>query len=194
MLDFSFSIESDVEEALERFEEAISELDGMTFEVEAERAEGVPVPSGPGEHQDGDTVTVNEVRSNIPVLGPFGHSTISVDHDTPVGLEPDSELAAYAAGFEEVLAFGIPHPVPGHIEPDQGAAKDHATIRITAQQAAEIRAFIKQAEAQPQTYDFLYENCAEWVEEVLHAAWIGAPRDITPGSLVDYLRKRYPQR
>ena len=109
------------------------------------------------------------------------------------GLAIASPLRA-AAGLEEVLAFEIPHPVPGHIEPDHGVARDRARIRITAQQAAEIRAFIKQAETHPQIYDALYQNCAEWVEEVLRAAWIGAPDDITPGGLVDYLKKEYPQR
>lgn len=136
-----------------------------------------------------DTVTVNEVPSP---LEPFGHATISIDEDTAVGLIPNSDAAAFL-GLVEDLDTGSPHFVPGHIQTDYRIPEDHATIHVTPQQAKEMRAFIKQAEADPQVYDVLYQNCAEWVEEVLGAAAINTPADVTPGGLVEYLKNKYPQ-
>ena len=135
------------------------------------------------------TVTVNWVRSS---LEPWGHATISIDHETAVGLIPDSDAAA-VVGSAEDLATGLPHFVTGHIQEDHRIPKASATIHITPNQAREMRALIKQAEANPQVWDALYQNCAEWVEEVLRAAAINVPADVSPGGLVDYLKKTYPQ-
>lgn len=203
MLDFSFSIESDVEEALERFQEAISELDGMTFEVEAGRPEGVPVAHRGGERSKGGqtgTVTVYEVPSSAE---PFGHSTISVGGDTAVGLEPDSDLAAGAGLAEDVMSGGLPleylvtrgmaHPVSGHVERDFGSPKEQVTLHVTPEQAARMEAFIAAAWKHPQSYDVLYHNCAEWVEEVLRAGGIRAPNSVFPGGLVEDLKERFPK-
>jgi hypothetical protein len=205
MGDFTFSIESDVEEALERLQEAISELDGMTFEVEVDASEPELAPRrkrGRRREETADTVTVNWVRSTLGPFEPWGHATLSVDGDTAVGLESNSTAAA-AAGLAEDLggalplggpAIPTPHFVAGHIEPGHRVPIHHATIRVTPEEAAEMRAFVKGAETHPQVYDALHQNCAEWVEEVLQAASIGAPNDITPGGLVEYLKKKNPQR
>jgi hypothetical protein len=197
-------------EALERIQSALIQLRDMSVVVELDRARTDFEPSlsralgseGPRKRQQKskgtDTLRVNKVPSHGE---PWGHATISIDEDTAVGLEPDSNLAA-ATGLAEDLAAPmgldsgaavLPHYVSGHIQQDYRIPEKHAVIHVTARQAAEARAFIRQAETNPQIYDFLYQNCAEWVEDVLGAAAINVPADVTPGGLVEYLKNRYPQ-
>ena len=196
MAGFSGNINSQaMSDGLGRLEAALSQLQEMSVEVELDRAgddfdasfsDALGSKGRKGRRPKGrktDTITVDKVRSTHPWLDPWGHATISIDDGTAVGLEPSSDAAAFF-GLGEDLATGLSNYVSGHIQQDYRIPEARAVIHITARQAADARAFIRQAETNPQVYDFLYQNCAEWVEEVLRAAGVNAPSDMTPGGLV----------
>lgn len=191
-------------DALGRLESALSQLQGLSVRVELDRAGNDFDASfsaalgsrgqkqGRSRAQDTDTITVKHVSSDLGPLEPWGHATISIDGETAVGLEPDSGAAAFF-GLAEDLATSLPSYVAGHIQQDYRIPEAKAVIHITVNQARVARAFIRQAEENPQLYDFLYQNCAQWVEEVLAATGIDTPNEETPGDLVDYLKQRFPQ-
>lgn len=191
-------------DGLARLESTLSQLTEMSVAVELDRApsefdSSFSAALGAKEREKGhsknwetDSITVKRVRSTHPWLDPWGHATISIDDDTSVGLEPDSGTAAFF-GLAEDLATGIPNYVAGHVQQDYRIPEAKAVIHITVSQARAARAFIWQAEHNPQIYDFLYANCAHWVEEVLAAIGIDTPNEETPGDLVDYLAQRFPQ-
>ena len=201
-------------DGLARLESALSQLEEMSVAVELDRVYTDSDKSHEGRHTSGGrderrrksekthTIAVNKEPG---FLG-FGHATISIDDDTAVGLEPNSDFTA-GVGFGEDLAEAaavgmfsdlgtetpMPNYVPAHIEEDLRIPQRQAVIHATARQAAEARAFIWQAEHNPQIYDLLYANCAQWVEEVLAAIGIDMPSEETPDDLVDYLKQKYPQ-
>jgi RHS repeat-associated protein len=138
-------------------------------------------------------VTVDQVTAN----NPFGHSVIGVGGDKPVGLVPDSAAAAAGAVAiqaeeQQVLGVPLPQSVPGHIQPVEAdqKVKNSATINVTPKQAAAMRAFINDAAAHPQRYDAVFHNCAQFTQQVLRAGGVILPRDLTPGGVVDDLRKQ----
>lgn len=185
-------------------EAALSQLQKMSVVIELDRAErdfdaSFSAALGPkGRKQrrpkskEADTITVNRVRSTHPWLDPWGHATISIDDDRAVGLVPNSDSSAFL-GLSEDLGTGLPNYVPGRIQQDYRIPEATAVIHITVNQARAARAFIRQSEDSPQVYDFLFHNCAEWVEEVLSAAGVNTPADMTPGGLVRYLQQEYPE-
>jgi len=202
---FSGSINSQAMSAgLGRLEAALSQLEDMRVEVELDRAgrdfdasfSAALGSEGRKQRRPNnkktDTITVNEVGSAVGLFEPWGHATISIDDNPAVGLEPDSSMGAFF-GLVGDLTTGLPQYVSGHIQQDYRIPEHSAVIHITVNQARAARAFIRQAKENPQVYDFLYQNCAEWVEEVLSAAGINAPSEMTPGGLVRYLQQRYPQ-
>jgi len=188
-------------DGLGRLEAALSQLEDMRVEVELDRAgrdfdaSFSAALGSEGQKQrrpkskKTDAITVNQVRSPVE---PWGHATISIDDDAAVGLEPDSGTAAFF-GLAEDLATGLPNYVAGHIQQDYRIPERSAVIHITVNQASAARAFVRQAEENPQVYDVLFQNCAEWVEEVLSAAGINTPSEVTPGDLVTYLKRKFPQ-
>lgn len=131
------------------------------------------------------TVTVDQVKSNQP----FGHATISVGGDKPVGLVPNSDAKAAAAVVVEAKT-GVPTSVPGHIAEDNRKPEAQAKIQVTPDQAKAMRAYINQAEHAKQDYDPGYRNCAHFAEEVLRSGGVKAPYDMTPGGLVEDLQKQ----
>jgi RHS repeat-associated protein len=131
------------------------------------------------------TVTVDQVKSNQP----FGHATISVGGDKPVGLVPNSDAKAAAAVAVEAKT-GVPTSVPGHIAEDNRKPEAQATIQVTPDQAKAMRAYITQAEHAKQDYDPGFRNCAHFAEEVLRSGGVKAPYDMTPGGLVGDLQKQ----
>jgi len=70
-----------------------------------------------------------------------------------------------------------------------------AVLHVTEKQAAAMRAKIAEMRSHPQEtrYSYFFHNCASLPEEVLRAGGVAAPNDITPGGLVQDLRKQYPQ-
>jgi RHS repeat-associated protein len=132
------------------------------------------------------TVTVDRVKSSQP----FGHATISVGGDKPVGLVPNSDAKAAAAVVVEAKT-GTPVSVPGHIAADSRKPEAQAQIQVTPEQARHMREYIQQAENSQQGYDPGFRNCANFVEEVLRSGGVKAPNDMTPGGLVGDLQKQH---
>lgn len=130
-------------------------------------------------------MTVDQVKSNQP----FGHATVSVGGDKPVGLVPNSDAKAAAAAAVEVKT-GIPVSVAGHIAEDNRKPEAQAKIQVTPDQAKAMRAYITQSEHSKQGYDPGFRNCANFVEEVLRSGGVKAPNDMTPGGLVGDLQKQ----
>lgn len=201
-------------DGLARLESALRQLQAMSMMVELDRVYTDSHKSHEGRHGSGgsderrrksDKTHTIAVNKEPGFLG-FGHATISIDDDTAVGLEPNSDFTAgvgFGEDLAEAAAVGMfsdlgtetptPNYVPAHVEEDFRIPQGQAVIHVTARQAAEARAFIWQAEHNPQIYDLLYANCAQWVEEVLASIGIDTPNEETPGDLVDYLRQRFPQ-
>lgn len=140
--------------------------------------------------QNENTVTVTV--SQVPSSQPFGHATISVGGDTPVGLVPNSNADARDALVVEA-SFDVPIAVPGKVEENTKKPEASATFQVTPDQAKHMTGYIQNAESGKQSYDPGYRNCATFVEEVLRAGGVKAPNDITPGNLVRDLQKQYPQ-
>jgi RHS repeat-associated protein len=135
-------------------------------------------------------VTVSKVKANQP----FGHSTIAIGSDHAVGLVPNSTAQAAAAvavqGDVTANIGVVPHvSVPGHIEPSNESSEGSVTIFVTPEQANAMRSYIDEASSHPQRYDAAYHNCTEFSEGVLGAGGVKAPRDVTPGGLVNDLSK-----
>jgi hypothetical protein len=129
-------------------------------------------------------MTVDQVKSNQP----FGHATVSVGGDKPVGLVPNSDAKAAAAVAVEAKT-GVPTSVPGHVAEDNRKPEAQAKIQVTPEQADKMRAYVQQAEKGKQDYDPGFRNCTHFVEEVLRSGGVKAPYDLTPGGLVEDLQK-----
>ena len=183
-------------DALAMFEDA---WDPSTFTTTPESVFGLPnssatTDSGQGqqEQNQGNSVTVFYYTGRGP--NPFGHSAMSVDGDKPIGLEPKNNLFTKILGAIEGLLTGVPY---GHTagEVAQVAAgrvpKETATIDITADQARNIRAFIKQeSENHNQTYGVAGHNCTQFSEAALKAGGMShVPNATTPRDLVEQLIK-----
>lgn len=94
-----------------------------------------------------------------------------------------------AAVGHEVGSGGAATPVAGHVEVDNSKATDKVTLYVTKDQADHMQSFINDASKQQQSYDFLYSNCATFVESTLGAGGVKAPNDMTPHGLVEDLKK-----
>jgi RHS repeat-associated protein len=141
--------------------------------------------------QQGDTVTVSFYKGNGVNL--FGHSGISVDGDKPVGLEPKNNLLTKIIGTLEGIFTGVPYGHTGgqvdQIASGRMPAKT-ATMKITSEQAAKIREFIKAQSSQNQGYAVAAHNCAQFSEAALKAGGVGnVPNSVSPRELVDQLIK-----
>jgi len=138
------------------------------------------------------TVTVQEVKA----ANPFGHAVVQVGTGDKVGLVPNSDAAAAGAVAKEAAsaANGTPTPssVPGHVEPlaPERKVEATATIQVTPKQAQAMLNYINDARGNPQQYDPGFRNCANFVEEVLHAGGVNTPNDMTPGGLVRDLNQQ----
>ena len=128
---------------------------------------------------------MDQVKSSQP----FGHATVSVGGDKPVGLVPNSDAKAAAAVAVEAKT-GIRVSVAGHIAEDSRKPEAQAKIQVTPEQADKMRAYIQKAEGTKQGYDPGFRNCANFVEEVLRSGGVKAPTDMTPGGLVGDLQKQ----
>jgi hypothetical protein len=142
------------------------------------------------------TVTVSQVKS----ANPYGHAVVQIDGGPKVGLVPDSDKAAAKAVAKEAAsaaATGVatPSPVPGHVEPLAANRKieDTAVLHVTPDQAKAMQGTIDQSIKNLHTYDPVFGNCANFVEDVLRSGGVKAPYDVTPGGLVTDLKQQNPQ-
>jgi RHS repeat-associated protein len=140
------------------------------------------------------TVTVDQVKS----ANPYGHAVVQIDGGQKVGLVPDSDKAVAKAVAKEAAsaaATGVvtPSPVPGHVEPLAASRtkdiKDTAVLHVTPEQAKQMQAFIQQSMKNLHSYDPGFNNCANFVEDVLRSGGVRAPYDMTPGGLVGDLKQ-----
>jgi hypothetical protein len=67
--------------------------------------------------------------------------------------------------------------------------KNTAVLHVTPEQAKRMQAFIQESMKNAHSYDPGFNNCANFVEDVLRAGGVNAPRDTTPGGLVDDLKQ-----
>lgn len=136
------------------------------------------------------TVTVQQVKSSQP----FGHAVIKVGNGDKVGLVPNSDAKAVAAAaVEEQTRLHV--PVQGHVETLKPNRKieDTAVLHVTPDQAKAMQTTIDQSVKSLHTYDPEFGNCATFVENVLKSGGVKAPSDMTPGGLVEDLKKQNPQ-
>lgn len=136
------------------------------------------------QQQSADTVTVEEVQGQGGNI--FNHAAISVDGKQPVGLEQKKDCGTCAVEDRTT---------PGAVRPVDPKRKVLAkvTIHITHAQAGRIQTFLNRASKSPPNYNLYHSNCAEFCEAGLRAGGLKAPNDVKPGSLIDDLRKLYPQ-
>lgn len=137
----------------------------------------------------------------VPAANPFGHAVVQVGTGDKVGLVPNSDAAAAGAVLKEAASVSgstngtvVPSAVPGHVEPlapgrDQKGTTT-AVIEVTPNQGQAMLNYINTARGNPQQYDPGFRNCANFVEEVLHAGGVNAPNDMTPGALVRDLNQQ----
>ncbi len=129
-----------------------------------------------------------------PAEGPnaFGHVSISVNGDHPVGLAPKNNLRTKILGSIEGVLTGVPYGhTDGEIEQIAPGRKPKATatIRITPEQASKIRTFIREeSQKQNQTYGLAGRNCAQFAETALKAGDVAhVPSVVLPKDLVNQL-------
>jgi uncharacterized protein RhaS with RHS repeats len=159
--------------------------DYNAFQAPPPPPEPLPTPPPPGPAAQTVTVTVQQVSS----AQPFGHATVSVGGDKPVGLVPNSDAAASAAATTEAVIH-LPISVAGHVSDDNRKSVAQAKIKVTPDQAKKMREIIQKAEHTPQRYDPAYRNCATFVEEVLRGGGVSVHDDMTPGGLVQDLQRQ----
>ncbi len=129
-------------------------------------------------------MTVEEVKGQGGNV--FNHAAISVDGRQAVGLEQKKDSAAAALEDETT-----PGAVRGVAANRKVLAK--VTIRITRDQARHIQVFLDKAAKSPPNYNLYHSNCAEFCEAAMRAGGLKAPSDMTPGGLLNDLKKLYPQ-
>jgi hypothetical protein len=124
-----------------------------------------------------------------------GHLAISVDGDPPVGLEPNSMVAAAAASAYESANSAAPASVAGHVETvgNKRTVEGKAIIRVTGKQATAMKTAISKATNSPQRYDPLYNNCVTFVSRILGTGGVSSSSALTPGGFISDLTKKYPQ-
>jgi hypothetical protein len=95
------------------------------------------------------------------------------------------ETASAAAGHL------TPDPVPGHVEPlaPNRVVTDEVVLQVTPDQAKAMQATITDSIKNLHTYDPAFGNCANFVEDVLRSGGVRAPYDMTPGGLVEDLKR-----
>jgi RHS repeat-associated protein len=115
----------------------------------------------------------------------FGHIGVGVDTNNTQGFSTADEKAPWWKRLFGAPAARTEFDIPQHTKNGKIAAHSYIHIPISADQAAAMRKAIVDRTANPGHYNLLFNNCAGFVENVLHAGGVsGVPHSEVFGPMV----------
>jgi hypothetical protein len=108
--------------------------------------------------------------------GGFGHIGIGIDNDNTRGY---STADPHVPWYKRIFGAPVGAPeldIPAHTKNGETAQPVYIRIPITADQANQMQGAIDARIANPGHYNLIFNNCAQFVESVLHAGRVsGVP-------------------
>jgi len=115
----------------------------------------------------------------------FGHIGVGVDTDNTQGFSTADEKAPWWKRLFGAPTARTEFDIPQHTKNGEVAPHSNIHIPISADQAAAMRTAIADRTANPGRYNLLFNNCAGFVESVLHAGGVsGVPHSEVFGPMV----------
>jgi RHS repeat-associated protein len=151
-------------------------------------------------HASYQDTNVNVSEWHNTWTNPFNHIGVGFPGQTPVGMNPRSDLQFNLSLLNNILQPLTPS-VPGSVQQEgPGHLKSQVAIPVTGMQAQMIQSAINNAVANPGNYSFGGQiindgtDCATWVQQVLGSAGVntGSPQFL-PSDLMKQLVSMYPQ-
>ncbi|HEV3114034.1 MAG TPA: RHS repeat-associated core domain-containing protein [Gemmataceae bacterium] len=123
------------------------------------------------------------VNNGATVLNVAGHMTISVNGETPVGLEDQG------SSWNIPATLGM--TVPGSLVASNDVPSSSITITTTPEQDNAISRAIEQDQNNPPDYNLFRNNCTQEADKLLQAGGLLTPGDLIPSDELNDLSKMY---